>query len=155
IREITEHADRFRLFESTANIYLDENGNVPKPGSIIKNPDLAKTYRLVAEHGSRIFYEGEIGDAIIQAVEHPPFVENPEFTKVDANWKQEYGFVKGKITKDDLKNYRTLLREPTKTTYRDYVVYGAPPVASGGVTLGIALNILENYNLGKLPRAQA
>lgn len=155
VREISEHVDRFRLFESTANIYLDENGNVPKPGTIIKNPDLAKTYRLVAEHGSRIFYEGDIADAIIRAVQQPPLVDDPDFTKVDDKWKQEYGILKGNISKDDLKSYETVLREPTKISYHEYDVYGAPPVACGGVTVGVALNILEHYDLSKMPRTKA
>lgn len=155
IREISEHADRFRLFESTKKIYLDKNGHIPKPGSIIKNPDLAKTYRLVAEHGSRIFYEGEIADAIVKSVQEPPFAGNPNFTKVNNNWKQDYGFVNGNLSKDDLRNYKTVIKEPTKITYRDYDVYGAPPVACGGVTISVALNILEHYNLSKISRTKA
>ena len=40
------------------------NGKTPREGEIFKNPQLAHTYRLIAEGGGRAFYEGEIADAI-------------------------------------------------------------------------------------------
>jgi gamma-glutamyltranspeptidase/glutathione hydrolase len=39
--------------------------------------------------------------------------------------------------------------------YRGLDVYSMPPSSSGGITVGEALNILENVRLGKLDRAQA
>lgn len=156
IREISEHADRFRLFESTRKLFLDEHGQVPKLGTIMKNPDLAKTLRLIAQHGSDIFYDGDITDAIIQTVKQPPLVNNPDYEAIDPNWHSfTEGLIIGSMTKDDFKQYDVALREPTKITYRDYDIYGAPPVACGGVTIGNALNILEHYQLGQLSRTQA
>jgi gamma-glutamyltranspeptidase/glutathione hydrolase len=48
-----------------------------------------------------------------------------------------------------LEAYKAIWREPIKLTYRDYTIYSMPPASSGGVTLGMILNIMEGY--GKLP----
>jgi gamma-glutamyltranspeptidase len=155
VRETTENANRFRLFESTKKVFLDDNGQVPAAGSIVKNPDMAHTYRLLAEHGSSVFYEGEIAEAMIETVNTPPVVENPNFSGVNSQWSSEFGVVPGSLTLDDLKNYEVTTREPIKTTYRDYEIYGVPPSSSGGITIGETLNILEAYKLSEMPRTQA
>lgn len=143
IRETAENADRFRLFESTKELYLDENGDVPEPGTIMKNPDLAQTYRLIAEHGSDIFYEGEIAEAIIDTIHNPPVVENPE-----------HEVLAGNMTMDDLRNYEVIRRDPTHIRYRGYDVYSVPP-SSSGVTVSQILNILEAYDLADMPKTKA
>lgn len=143
IREISEGFSRFSLFDSTRKLYLDENGHVPKPGTMMKNPDLAKTYRLIAEHGSDIFYKGEIAEAIIDTINHPPVVENPS-----------HEVLAGNMTLDDLRNYEVITREPTHTNYRGYDVFSAPPTSSG-VTISEILNILEPYDLTNMTKTQA
>mgnify|MGYP001184929194 CR=1 FL=1 len=143
IRETTENADRFRLFNSTREIYLDENGDVPEVGTVVKNPDLAKTYRLIAEHGSEVFYEGEIAEAIIDTIHNPPVVENPD-----------HEVLAGNMTMDDLIDYEVITRDPTHTTYRGYDVYSVPP-SSSGVTISEILNIMEAYDLANMPKTQA
>ncbi|WP_404332473.1 gamma-glutamyltransferase [Mesobacillus maritimus] len=155
VRETTENANRFKLFESTKKVFLDENGQVPTAGSIVKNPDMAHTYRLIAKHGSSVFYEGEIAEAIVETVNTPPIVDNPDYSSVNSQWSSEFGVVPGAITLEDLKNYEVITREPTKTTYRDYEVYGVPPSSSGGITIAETLNILEAYELSNMPRTQA
>lgn len=143
IRETSENADKLRLFESSKEIYLDENGEVPEQGTIMKNPDLADTYRLIAEHGSEIFYEGEIAEAIIDTIHNPPVVDNPHREVLAGN-----------MSMNDLKNYEVLHKEPTHTTYRGYDVYSVPP-SSSGVTISEILNILEGYDLENMSETQA
>jgi len=143
IREVGEHADKFRLFESSIELYLDENGEVPEPGTIMKNPDLADTYRSIAEYGSEIFYEGEIAEAIIDTIHNPPVVDNPH-TEVLA----------GNMSMNDLQNYEVIHKESTHTAYRDYDIYSVPPTSSG-VTISEILNILEAYDLSDMSKAQA
>ena len=41
------------------------NGSPPKPGAIFKNPELARTFRLLQKHGADAFYRGEIAKAIV------------------------------------------------------------------------------------------
>jgi gamma-glutamyltranspeptidase/glutathione hydrolase len=56
----------------------------------------------------------------------------------------------GLITKDDLKNYKPIIRESIRGTYRNYEILSAPPPSSGGICLIELLNILERYDVGAL-----
>lgn len=40
----------------------------PRPGEIFKNPTLANTFKLMAKHGKKGFYEGEVAEQIIKVV---------------------------------------------------------------------------------------
>jgi gamma-glutamyltranspeptidase/glutathione hydrolase len=59
------------------------------------------------------------------------------------------------MVRRDLQRYRALNQAPTKVGYRGLGVYGMAPSSSGGSTVGEALNILENYDLSAVPRAEA
>ena len=52
----------------------------------------------------------------------------------------------GIITHEDLDQYRVVENPPIKFTYRDYNVISMPPSSSGGITLGLILNQLENFD---------
>lgn len=144
IRETSENAERFSMFKSTKEIYLDKDGNVPKPGTIMKNPDLAKTYRLIAEYGSSVFYEGEIAKSIIDTIHNPPVIEGPSKNVLPGN-----------MTFDDLNDYEVITNEPTHSTYRGYDIYSSPPSSSGGTTIGEIFNIMEPFNVKDLSKKQA
>src|SRR5699024_11049587 len=72
--------------------------------------------------------------------------------KVDGNWNDNIGILKGSLTMNDMKNYTTVIRKPVHVSYRGYEIYGPPPVSSGGITIGQILNILEGYNLREMPQ---
>jgi gamma-glutamyltranspeptidase/glutathione hydrolase len=99
-------------------------------GDRFKQPDLAKTLRLIAEQGADAFYKGEVADQIA------------------AEMKSGEGL----ITKDDLASYEAKARTPIHGTYRGYDVYSPPPPSSGGTCLVEMLNILENFDLSKQGR---
>ena len=61
----------------------------------------------------------------------------------------------GLMETSDLAAYTAPLREPTVVDYRGLTVYGMAPPSSGGSTVGEALNILDNVNLGAMTRTQA
>ncbi|OEH55524.1 hypothetical protein AQ616_04915 [Oceanobacillus sp. E9] len=143
LRETSENADKFRLFESSTELYLDEDGEVPELGTIMKNPDLSNTYRLIAEHGSEVFYEGEIAEAVLDTIHNPPVVDN--LTRE---------VLAGNMSMNDLKDYEVIHKEPTHSTYRDYDIYSVPPTSSG-VTISEILNILEAYDLENMSKPQA
>ncbi len=134
---------RFAAFTSTAAVYL-VNGEAPAVGSLHKNPDLAKTYRLIADGGVRAFYQGEIAKAIVETVQNPPTVAEPPFRVIP-----------GGMTLADLSAYDAILRRPIVTDYRGYKVYGMGLPSSGGVTPAQVLNLIEGYALQELDRAQA
>jgi gamma-glutamyltranspeptidase / glutathione hydrolase len=93
----------------------------------LKQPDLAKTYRAVAEHGIDWFYRG-------------PFAE-----KV-GRWMAGNG---GILTAADFADYKAIEREPLETTYRGLTIIGFPPPSSGGVHVAQMLNMLEHFDLKK------
>lgn len=44
------------------------NGKAPLPGQIMKFPNLANTFRALAEHGKDGFYKGRVADAIVDLI---------------------------------------------------------------------------------------
>jgi gamma-glutamyltranspeptidase/glutathione hydrolase len=117
-------------FEASRAIYLPD-GQPPKVGDILKQTDLAKTYRAIAEQGSDWFYRG-------------PFAQTTE------RWMKANG---GIMTAADFANYRIVLREPVRTTYRGREIVSFAPPSSGGVHVVQMLNILENFNVKALDEA--
>src|SRR6267154_1238865 len=98
--------------------------SAPPPGTMWRQPDLAKTLQLISDSGPDVFYRGQIADLIVAEM-------------------QRGG---GLITKDDLRNYRAKWRTPIRLSYRGHTIYSMPPPSSGGVTMGEILNILEGYD---------
>ncbi|MGW5051963.1 gamma-glutamyltransferase [Actinokineospora sp. NPDC004072] len=141
--EIVANQDRFRQFSSSSELFLP-GGSVPAVGTLMRNLDLAATYREIARHGTRAFYGGAIGRDVVDAVQHPPLA--PDAT-IDPP--------SGRMTIHDLRRYRTIDRAPTHVNYRGYDVYGMAPSSSGGMTVGMALNSLERFDLSSLDRQQA
>ena len=136
-----ENERKFQQFGSTSALYL-RNGKAVTPGTLLRNPDMARAYREIALRGQRAFYEGPMARAIVDAVNAPP-VANGALVRP------------GKMTLADLANYEARIRQPVVSTYRGYELYGMPLPSSGGVTVAEALNILEGYDLKAMPRANA
>jgi len=142
--QISQNASRFRDFTSTRALYLTPTGQAPAIGSLFHNPDLAKTYRQIAEEGPGVVYDGPIGTDIVNTVQHPPTV--PGITR---------NVRPGLMTTEDLSNYEVVARDPVATTYRGLQFFGMGPPSSGGSTVGESLNILEGFNLHDMTRTQA
>ena len=127
--------DYFDDVPSTAKLYLDADGSPKDVGTRITNPDMAKTYRILADKGvDKGFYRGDVAAATAQAAAHPP-VSNPNHTWHD-----------GLMTTRDLRRYRAPERKPVVSNYRGYTVYGMGPPSSGGIAVAEVLNILGGYN---------
>jgi len=141
--QVVQNEQRFKAFVPTKRLYW-RGGHAPRVGSTFRNPDLAATYRLLARQGLKPFYDGAIGDEIVSAVRKPPTTRSTTLP-----------VPKGFLVKRDLRRYRALDQKPTRIGYRGLGVFGMAPSSSGGSTVGEALNILERYDLGALPRAQA
>lgn len=142
-QQVEQNQARFAAFTSTQALYLP-NGQPPAVGTQFKNPDLAKTYRLLAEQGVNAFYRGEIAEAIAQTVQQPPTVATPPFQVVP-----------GAMTLTDLDHYAVRVRPPTVTHYRGYQLYGMGLPSSGGITTGEIFSILEGFDLAQGDRAKA
>ncbi|MBM7832677.1 gamma-glutamyltranspeptidase/glutathione hydrolase [Agromyces cerinus] len=134
---------RFAAFPATAELFLP-NDAPPVVGSTFTNPDLAKTLRQIAVHGTDVFYEGALADEIAAIAQDPqvdPAATLPAYP--------------GFLTADDLADYEVLEQDPTHLEYRGLDVYGMAPSSSGGTTVGESLNILENYDLAGEQTPQA
>ena len=142
-QQTTANADRFAAFTSTRELFLP-GGARPEVGSVLRNPDLARTYTLLGALGTDYLYEGRLGQDIVATVMQPPV--DPEST---------LNVRPGLMRLPDLDDYRALLREPTLIDYRGLTVAGMAPPSSGGSTVGEALNILEGSDLAGLDRSEA
>ncbi|MEO1146789.1 MAG: gamma-glutamyltransferase, partial [Cyanobacteria bacterium J06638_22] len=141
--QLDANQERFAAFTSTQALYLPDN-TVPEVGSTFRNPELASTYRLLADEGVNAFYRGEIGAAIAQTVQNPPVVAEPPFSV----WP-------GRMTEADLDRYAVRVRSPIASEYRGYKLYGMGLPSSGGITVAQTLNLLEGYDLGAMEQAEA
>ncbi|WP_166349890.1 gamma-glutamyltransferase [Phytoactinopolyspora limicola] len=142
-RRTENNRDIFHDFTSSRETFLVD-GEAPEAGTVIRNRDLARTYRLLARHGATVFYEGEIAEAIADAVTNPPVVPG-----------SSRNVRPGEMEVADLADYEVIEREPTATSYRGFEIYGMGPPSSGGSTVGEALNILEGFDLDELPHEEA
>ena len=142
-KQTEENQIRFAAFPATSKLYLP-GGNPPAVGSTFRNPDLAKTYRLMARQGADAIYRGPVAKEIVDNVRHPR-------TSATTALPVPPGFMK----LSDLSSYRALNQKPTRIDYRGLDVYSMAPSSSGGTTVGEALNILENYDLSAMSTGQA
>lgn len=109
-----------------SEVFLTD-GRPPQKGKRFKNPDLANSYRLIAEQGRDAFYRGDIAKTIDRFV------------------KEHGGF----LSYEDLANHTSTWIEPVSTNYRGYDLWELPPNTQGIAAQQI-LNILENYPLAEL-----
>lgn len=114
-------------YPGTRAVFLAD-GDPPKEGEILKQPDLARTLQLLAERGHDGFYKGEIAGKLLKGV------------KAEG----------GRWTAAELAAYQVREREPLKFKYRDWQITTAPPPSSGGVAVAQMLQILEGWDLAKL-----
>jgi gamma-glutamyltranspeptidase / glutathione hydrolase len=96
------------------------NGAQPVPGQIFKNPDLARTLKMLQAKGSDAFYRGDIGRALV--------------AKSNA--------LGGSMTMDDLANYKGEWVEPARSSYHGYDILELPPPSQSWATEEM-LNILQ------------
>lgn len=124
----TDRLKQLRHFPATAAVYL-KNGNPYDIGDILRQPDLAKTLRLLAEKGHKGFYQGEVAERLVKGVRAAGGV-----------W-----------TMADLARYQIKVREPLQGAYHTMLIITSPPPSAGGIALLTMLNILSGYSLENLP----
>lgn len=117
--------DRLADFPESVAAFGKPDGSPWKGGELLIQADLAATLERIAAGGPDEFYHGRTADLI-------------------AAYMTENG---GRISREDLADYRAKERPPVRTTFRGYDVYGIGPASSGGVVLCQMLNILERYDL--------
>jgi gamma-glutamyltranspeptidase/glutathione hydrolase len=103
----------------TAAIYLD-HGKAWGWGSIFRNPDLAKAFRLLGEGGRDAFYKGPIAQAIVaKSQKSGGLFTMADFDRIHASWV-----------------------EPISTTFNGYTIHEMPPSTQGFAVLEL-MNLIE------------
>jgi gamma-glutamyltranspeptidase/glutathione hydrolase len=96
-----------------------------KQGDLLVQEDLAKTLERIKANGKKGFYEGETAKMI----------------------EKEMLNHEGLITKEDLKNYKSIWRIPIEGKYKNYKIISMPPPSSGGIALIQLLQSVEGYRI--------
>jgi len=119
-----EASERKLRREETASRTFLPAGHAPRTGEMFRNPALAWSYRQIARHGRKAFYEGAIARRILACSE-------------------ERG---GTLTAADLAGFSSEWVEPIATEYRGWTVYELPPNGQGIAALAM-LNLMEEFPL--------
>jgi len=127
LNKVIEETPQLREDPESFRIYFKNNKAVAE-NSILKRPDLAKTFSLIADQGMDGFYKGEIATLMVEAM--------------NAN--------NGLFSLEDFSSYKASFGDPISTAYRGNLVFTAGPPSGGGITLLTALNILNYFGLGEL-----
>ena len=103
---------------------LFPGGLSPKPGDVLKRPDLARSLRAFSDHGAEPFYRGAIAREIVRSA-------------------QSAG---GLFVDEDFAEHQTDVYTPIATTYRGLDVFATRPPSQGLLILE-QLNLLEGFDL--------
>jgi gamma-glutamyltranspeptidase/glutathione hydrolase len=123
--ELNSHKERFLKYNNRPVAFV--KNDLWKAGDLLKQPQLAKTLKLIRDHGRRGFYEGLVATAIVASMKN----------------------TSGLITEKDLKDYQSVWRKPVSGKYKNYTVISMPPPSSGGIALLTMLKQVEEYPLSK------
>ena len=130
-RGYAERREVMERYPGTREVYL-RNGRAPKEGDLFRQPELAATLERLATGGFDGFYRGTTGKRLLAGVKAAG----------------------GKWTAEELAGYRVKEREPLRFEYDGWEIVTAPPPSSGGIALAEMLQILEPWDLAKLPQAE-
>ena len=132
-RRLNTHEPELKKDPGAAAVYT-RTDRPWQAGDLLKQSDLAVTYRAIGEQGPDWFYRG-------------PYAIRT------AEWMAANG---GLMTANDFAQYRVIERIPIRGFYRDHEIVSFPPPSSGGIHVIQILQILERFNLTELePAARA
>ena len=117
--------------KAASSIFLQQ-GEVPELNYKIIQKDLANTLQMIAEFGFSGFYENELGLKMVKDV-------------------RKHG---GIWTMKDLSSYRVKHRTPDVTIYKGMKLVSASLPSSGGLVLSEILQILAEFDLESMDKAQ-
>ncbi len=130
----------FKLFPTSQKVYLP-GGRVPRPGSVFRQTDLARTLRSLAAAEGKALQGGATREQAIDAVRDHFY--RGEIARKIADFSKENG---GLLRYEDFAQTRLELEKPEVTTYREYEIYKSGFWTQGPILLQ-ALNLVEGYDL--------
>jgi gamma-glutamyltranspeptidase/glutathione hydrolase len=111
----------------------ERNGERLVAEDTLVQADLAGTLELLAEHGAKVLYEGELANKISDhALAHG-----------------------GCITREDLECYRVIRRRPVTSSFCGEEYLSNPPPSAGGILIAYGLPLLEELGPGQPGSAEA
>jgi gamma-glutamyltranspeptidase len=126
-----ERRDVLSQHQATRETFLP-HGEVPRPGSVMRLPQLAETMAVVADQGRSGFYSGAVAEEMVRAL----------------------GSAGGFWEMGDLAGEHATWENPVSTTYRGYTALQHPPNCQGFVHL-MMLNVLENFDVPSMGHTSA
>lgn len=117
---------RLAEWEDSSMTYLPD-GRAPRQGEMFRNPNLAASYRDIAEYGRDAFYGRSIADEIV-------------------TFSQRAG---GYFSHRDFEEHSSDWVAPVSTNYRGHTVWELPPNGQGIAVLQM-LNVLEQFDVQQL-----
>ena len=124
-------AKEFNYFQADFRKFNPHNkyfqADLWEEGDTLKQLDLAKTLNIIKDHGRSGFYEGEIANSIVETMGNS-----------------------GIISLIDLKNYKSIWREPIQLHFGEYELISMPPPSSGGIALSQLLMMLSNFDINDI-----
>jgi len=126
--EVYQRAAEFRVAALKNAPGLLDQGEPPRPGFVLKQPELANVLTSIAKRGAAGFYRGEVARKLVDGVRNAGGI-----------W-----------TLQDLTGYKIKERAPIRGEYQGMRITSAPPPSSGGVALVTMLNVLSGYPFSTL-----
>ena len=124
---LSQSRERFLQTGVNTEVFLDR-GQAPRPGFVLRQPELAHTLERLARFGAAGFYDGPVARSLVETV-----------NDAGGAWRLS-----------DLASYQVREREPVRFTYRGAKVTSAALPSAGGVALAQSLGMLEHFTLQKL-----
>ncbi|KAK4479103.1 hypothetical protein RD792_014614 [Penstemon davidsonii] len=121
-RNIANEAKKIKNDPGLRQVFAP-NGKLLKSGDKCYNVELGNTLKAVAEQGPEAFYNGSVGEKLVEDVKKAG----------------------GILTMEDLRNYKVNVTDAVNVNVMGYEILGMPPPSSGTVGLSLVLNILDSY----------
>ena len=103
-RSIAGASKYLKTFPETAKYFFTPAAEPLPAGYVLKNPAFAETLSLIASKGPGVFYDGPIGDEILESLGNTS--ELPSL-----------------MTEDDLRAYQTISRPAVCAPFKDFSIY--------------------------------
>jgi gamma-glutamyltranspeptidase/glutathione hydrolase len=123
VKDTSDEKDRFN--EPGRRAFFKKDGSLYKPGETLKQPELARALTALKTNKLAGFYEGPVAQDMVKAV----------------------AAAGGKMTLEDLQNYKVRWLHPLTTTFEGHKIYLMPPPSSGGVVILSALKLIDQLKL--------
>jgi len=120
---LAPRSKRLKKEASMSHFFDAETGEALKLGQLFRQPVLADTLRLVAQHGAEVLYNGSLSDGLVAAIAGRG----------------------GIVTRRDLADYRPQWLDAVRVDLRDNLTLLTTPPPASGLLVALVLNVLDRF----------